>query len=136
MRSRPRADCCARVTDSPWTQRALDYNTRYGEIYATPAHFYVITRRYREAIELLQRAVEIEPDLYSAHAELGINLLRENKIAEAQQHLADRVSRRSVQRADREHVAPDRQLRQVRRVTHIRAESGEGDGARRGRTRA
>ena len=38
--------------------------------YAIPAHFYVITRRYREAIALLQKAVQIEPDLYSAHAEL------------------------------------------------------------------
>ncbi len=76
------------VEDSEWTQRALAYNSSYGEIYATPAHFYVITRRYREAIELLEKAVRIEPDLYSAHAELGVNLLRENRVAEAQQHLA------------------------------------------------
>ena len=75
------------TTDSPWTQRALALNAGYGDAYAIPAHFYVITRRYREAIALLQRAVEIEPDLYSAHAELGINLLRENKIDEARPHL-------------------------------------------------
>src|SRR5690606_21581813 len=56
-------------------------------IYATPAHFYVITRRYRQAIELYRRAVEIQPDLYSAHAELGINLLRDNRVADAQRHL-------------------------------------------------
>jgi len=74
-------------TDSEWTKRALALNAKFGEAYATPAYFYVITRRYREAIELLRRAVEIEPDLYSAHAELGVNLLRENKIAEAEQHL-------------------------------------------------
>ena len=76
------------VTDSEWTARALDYNPRYGEIYSIPAHFYVITRRYREAIELLQRAVQIQPELYAAHSELGVNLLRENRIDEAQQHLA------------------------------------------------
>jgi len=74
--------------DSEWTQKALALNPRYGEIYATPAHFYVITRRYREAVDLLKRAVEIEPTLYSAHAELGINLLRENLVGEAQLHLA------------------------------------------------
>ena len=73
--------------DSPWTKRALALNPGYGEAYATPAYFYVITRRYREAIELLNKAVQIEPDLYSAHTELGVNLLRENKIDEAQQHL-------------------------------------------------
>ncbi|HEY8519795.1 MAG TPA: tetratricopeptide repeat protein [Gammaproteobacteria bacterium] len=76
------------ITDSEWTRRALEYNPRYGEIYATPAHFYVITRRYREAIELLRKAVDTQPELYSAHAELGVNLLRENRIEEAQRHLA------------------------------------------------
>jgi tetratricopeptide (TPR) repeat protein len=76
------------VTESQWTRRALALNAGYGEAYATPAYFYVITRRYREAIELLRRAIEVEPDLYSAHAELGVNLLRENKVEEAQSHLA------------------------------------------------
>lgn len=76
------------VADSEWTQKALAYNPGYGDIYAIPAHFYVITRRYREAIGLYRRAVEIEPDLYAAHAELGVNLLRENEIADAQRHLA------------------------------------------------
>ncbi len=76
------------TTASPWTQRALAQNPRYGDAYAIPAHFYVITRRYREAIALLTKAVEIEPDLYAAHADLGINLLRENKLADAQRHLA------------------------------------------------
>jgi tetratricopeptide (TPR) repeat protein len=75
------------IPDSPWTKRALALNPHYGEAYATPAYFYVITRRYREAIALLNKAVEIEPDLYSAHTELGVNLLRENKVEEAEQHL-------------------------------------------------
>ena len=74
--------------NSEWVARALEYNPSYGEVYETVAHFYVITRRYREAIELLQKAVELKPDLYSAHAELGVNLLRENRVAEAQRHLA------------------------------------------------
>jgi tetratricopeptide (TPR) repeat protein len=77
-----------RPEPSPWVQRALDYNKDYGQIFATQAHFYIITRRYREAIALLERAVEMQPDLYAAHAELGVNLLRENRVAEAQQHLA------------------------------------------------
>ncbi len=75
------------VTESPWTPRALDYNPSFGEIYATPAHFYVITRRYRQAIALLQQAVSVQPNLWTAHAELGVNLLRENRVEEAQRHL-------------------------------------------------
>jgi tetratricopeptide (TPR) repeat protein len=75
------------ITDSPWTARGLQMNAGYGDIYAIPAHFYVITRRYREAIELLFEAVRVQPDLWSAHAELGVNLLRVNRIAEAKAHL-------------------------------------------------
>jgi tetratricopeptide (TPR) repeat protein len=81
------ADLLRDVPDSPWIQRALDYNPGYGEAYATPAYFFVITRRYREAIEYYELAVEIEPDLYTAHTELGVNLLRENRIDEAYDHL-------------------------------------------------
>jgi tetratricopeptide (TPR) repeat protein len=80
-------DLLRNTTVSPWTERALALNAGYGDVYAIPAHFYVITRRYREAIELLRKAVAVEPDLYSAHAELGQNLLRENKIEEARPHL-------------------------------------------------
>jgi tetratricopeptide (TPR) repeat protein len=80
-------DFLRNVEESPWTARALEYNPRYGGIYAIPAHFNVITRRYREAVDLLKKAVEIEPTLYSAHAELGFNLLRDNKVREAREHL-------------------------------------------------
>jgi len=85
---RAAADLLRGVTDSEWTATALEQHPGYGDIYAVPAHFYVITRRYREAIDLLFEAVRIEPDLWSAHAELGVNLLRVNRIAEAQAHLA------------------------------------------------
>ena len=76
------------LTASEWTDRALEYNPSYGEIYATPAYYYLINRRYREAVELLFEAVRIQPDLWSAHAELGVNLLRQNRVDEAQAHLA------------------------------------------------
>jgi len=38
-------------------------------------------------IELLLEAVRIQPDLWAAHAELGVNMLRVNRIAEAMSHL-------------------------------------------------
>ena len=82
------ADVLEGITDSEWTDRALAYNPAYGEIYATPAYYYLINRRYREAVELLFEAVRIQPDLWSAHAELGVNLLRQNRVEEAQAHLA------------------------------------------------
>lgn len=75
------------VRDSQWTGRSLEYNPAYGGIYAIPAHFYVISRRYRDAIDLYQKAVDIEPGLAAAHEDLGVNLLRDNQIDRARRHL-------------------------------------------------
>ncbi len=72
---------------SDWTEQALAYNPYYGGIHAVPAHFYVITRRYRDAIDLYQLAVDVEPELATAHEQLGINLLRDNQVTRARQHL-------------------------------------------------
>ncbi|MYF69897.1 MAG: tetratricopeptide repeat protein [Proteobacteria bacterium] len=82
------ADVLQGITTSEWTDRALAYNPSYGEIHATPAYYYLINRRYREAVELLFEAVRIQPDLWTAHAELGVNLFRQNRVEEAQAHLA------------------------------------------------
>lgn len=71
----------------PWIKRALDYNPRYGGVYQRLAHFEIMRRRYREATELLRRAVEVQPDLWAAQAELGSNLLRLGLIDEARTHL-------------------------------------------------
>ncbi len=71
----------------PWIERALQYNPRYGDIYAIPAHFYIITYRYREAVALYQKAVAIAPNLATAHRDLGINQLRINNVFAARYHL-------------------------------------------------
>ena len=71
----------------PWIKRALEYNPRYGAVYEQLAHFEIMRRRYREATVLLRRAIEVQPDLWSAHAELGSNLLRLGQIDEARQQL-------------------------------------------------
>jgi len=84
---RAAADLANNVTESRWTAMSLEYNPYYGGIYEIPAYFYVITRRYREAIDLYQKAVDIEPGLASAHEELGVNLLRDNQVSRARKHL-------------------------------------------------
>jgi tetratricopeptide (TPR) repeat protein len=70
-----------------WIKRILDYNPRYGAMYQQLAHFEIMRRRYKEATVLLRRAVETQPDLWSAHAELGSNLLRLGSVDEARTHL-------------------------------------------------
>ena len=73
--------------DNRWVDKALAYNPRYGQVYAEQAHFYVITRRYREASERLRKAVALAPSLWQAHAELGVNLMREGLDEEGRRHL-------------------------------------------------
>ena len=73
---------------STWETKALEIHAGYGELFETVAHFYLVTRRYREAIAQLERAVEIDPELWSAHATLGINLLRVNRFDEGRRALA------------------------------------------------
>jgi tetratricopeptide (TPR) repeat protein len=70
-----------------WTQRALDYNPRFGGVFETLAHYEIMRRKYAEASVWLRRAIEVQPDLWSAHAELGANLLRLGEVEEARQHL-------------------------------------------------
>jgi tetratricopeptide (TPR) repeat protein len=71
-----------------WIGRALAYNAHYGSVYEAMAHSEVIRRRYLQAAALLRKAVEVEPGLSSAHAELGANLLRLGATEEGQKHLA------------------------------------------------
>mgnify|MGYP001382572237 CR=1 FL=1 len=70
-----------------WIDRALAYNPRYGGVFETLAYFEVMRRRYRQAVDWLRQAVEIEPELWSAHAELGVNLLRLGEVNESRAHL-------------------------------------------------
>ncbi len=72
---------------SPWVAQALEINPRFGDIHAVPAYFYVITRRYREAVALLREAVTVDPGHWDAHLALGTNLLRLNEIEAGHSHL-------------------------------------------------
>ena len=80
-------DHLAGKVPSPWEARALEIHPGYGALFETVAHFYIITRRYRQAITALERAVAIDPRLWSAHATLGINLLRINRFEDARRAL-------------------------------------------------
>ncbi len=62
--------------DSPWMGRILAQNPHYGRAYELAGHFFVINRRYEEGIAYYRKAVAIEPGLWSAHSQLGINLMR------------------------------------------------------------
>lgn len=73
--------------DSDAIQKALEINPHYTSIYSIPAHFYIITYRYREAVDLYKKAVKLDPEYAQGHSKLGINLLRVNNIFAARYHL-------------------------------------------------
>ncbi|MEQ1885714.1 MAG: tetratricopeptide repeat protein [Bryobacteraceae bacterium] len=73
--------------DTPWFDRALKFNAKYGEAYATAAHFFIINRRYDEGIELYRKAIAVDPTLNHARSELGVNLMRLGQEDEARKQL-------------------------------------------------
>ena len=70
-----------------WLDAAYSVNPNWGGAHETLGHFYLRTFRYTDAIEAFKKSVEMEPDRWSAHSQLGINLLRKNQIAEGRHHL-------------------------------------------------
>jgi Tfp pilus assembly protein PilF len=59
-----------------WLAKIRQINPNYGEAYALIAHHLVLNRRYEDGIAYYRKAIEVEPRLWSAHTQLGINLMR------------------------------------------------------------
>jgi len=74
-------------TQSEWLPRILKINPVYGEAYSTGGHFFEINRRYEEAIQYYRKALDLNPALWSARSQLGVNLLRQSADTEARQQL-------------------------------------------------
>ncbi|HEV8146984.1 MAG TPA: tetratricopeptide repeat protein, partial [Bryobacteraceae bacterium] len=74
-------------TPTQWIDRISKINPRFGELYETAGHFFVINRRYEEGIRSYRKAIEIDPELNSARSQLGINLMRFGKEEEARKLL-------------------------------------------------
>ena len=73
--------------DTEWLPKIFWVNPAYGEAYAIAARFFVLNRRYEEGIEMYRKAVELSPDLWHAHSELGVNLMRLAIEDQARKHL-------------------------------------------------
>ncbi len=70
-----------------WLDKIFKIRSNYGEAYETMGHFFVINRRYDEGIAAYRKALELKPDLWTARAELGVNLMRFGKDEEARMQL-------------------------------------------------
>ncbi len=70
-----------------WEAKIAAEDPHYGRGYETIAHFLVLNRRYDEGIEYYKKAVVADPHLDSAYSNLGINLMRMGREADARQAL-------------------------------------------------
>jgi tetratricopeptide (TPR) repeat protein len=59
-----------------WLAKIRAVNPVYGEGYAIIAHHLVFNRRYEDGIAYYRKALEVDPRLWSARSQLGINLMR------------------------------------------------------------
>jgi tetratricopeptide (TPR) repeat protein len=70
-----------------WLDKIRQVNPIYGEGYAMIGHHLVFNRRYDEGVAYYRKAIELDPKLWSAHSELGINLMRLGQVDEPRQQL-------------------------------------------------
>jgi tetratricopeptide (TPR) repeat protein len=68
-------------------RRVLAINPRYAEMDASLAELAVQTRRYSEAVERAQAAVELDPAAWNAWGLLGMNELRLGQIEAGREHV-------------------------------------------------
>ena len=59
-----------------WFAKIHQVNPAYGEAYALVAHHLVLNYRYEDAVDYYRKAIEADPQLWSAHSQLGIDLMR------------------------------------------------------------
>ncbi len=76
MAIRAAVEVLADRSPDAWFDRIRRVNPTYGEAYALVAHHLVLDRRYEEGITYYRKAIELDPELWSARSELGINLMR------------------------------------------------------------
>ena len=70
-----------------WLTRITAVNPTYGKGYALVAHHLILSGRYVDGVAYYRKALAADPQLWSARSELGINLMRLGRDAEAHQQL-------------------------------------------------
>ena len=66
-----------------WLEKIRQINPTYGEGCAIIAHHLLLNYRYEDAVAYYRKALELDPQLWSARSALGINLMRLGEEEEA-----------------------------------------------------
>lgn len=70
-----------------WFAKISAINPHYGQAYAIVAHHLVLNYRYEDAISYYRKAIEADPQLWSARSDLGVNLMRLGEDDQAEKQL-------------------------------------------------
>ena len=97
-------------------ETAWDPHTAKG--YETVGHFFVLNRRYEEGIQYYRKAIELDPQLYSARSQLGINLMRLGQNDEAYKQLETLLRQRLSGSRHAQFSEADGQLQELRHLHH------------------
>ena len=87
MAVRAAVEVLADRSPQAWLEKVRQVNPSYGGAPATIAHHLVLNYRYDDAIGYYRKAIELDPQLWSARSELGINLMRIGQEDEARRQL-------------------------------------------------
>jgi len=78
------------LADKPpdaWLDKIRQVNPTYGEAYSRIGFHLVFNRRYDDGVAYYRKAIALDPQLWSARSELGINLMRLGQVEEPRQQL-------------------------------------------------
>jgi tetratricopeptide (TPR) repeat protein len=81
------ADVLAGRPPDKWFENIRRVNPSYGQAWAIVAHQLVLNYRYKDAIAYYRKAVQVDPQLWSARSKLGINLMRLGQAEAARRQL-------------------------------------------------
>ncbi len=70
-----------------WLNRIATEHPKDGTGYESIGFFLQLNRRYDDAITYFRKAIAVQPDLWSAHSQLGLNLMRLGRESEAHKEL-------------------------------------------------
>ncbi len=68
-------------------KRILELNPEYGNFYFILADSLVSRKKYQESVEFNRKAIALNPELWAAHASLGMNLTRVGELEEGREAL-------------------------------------------------
>jgi len=71
----------------PWLDKVRQVNPAYGQAWALIAHHLVLNYRWEDAVSYYRQAVALDPELWSARSDLGVNLMRLGQDQEARRQL-------------------------------------------------